>query len=713
MNQQENRIFRLTLLGLFLLLGLAVYFGVLYNTQVTNYEKYLAQSIRSIAREETVEASRGIITDRSGRPMVSNRSTYSLTFDASLLEDDQDENAAILRLVNLCRKHGIAWVDNLPITPDAPFSYTVDQVSALQRGRFLKYVLSLPEAKTLLLEYLLAHPERLPGAEELLSREEALAELLTEKTFTAALLNDAGVTPDAFLQLMAEKLDLDQGLSLLESRRILGVQYELSLRKLDNYDAYILADDIGTDFISLLSDGNFAGAKVTAASVREYETPYAAHILGTVGRLEREDWAELKDQGYKMDDWLGREGVELAFESYLKGTDGRRVVSTNSAGKITGEYYAEEPEPGSTVELTVDLKLQEAVENALAATVEAMNAEDGLTARGASAVVEKVGTGEILALASYPTYDLSTYRSDYNDLLQNEGKPLFNRATGGTYPPGSTLKPLTAVAALESEVTTTKEKIRDTGKWVYPGDERSYAFCWNRAGHGPVDITQAITVSCNFYFAEMGYRMGMDTFNYYLDSFGLGKPTGIEIGDKAGTLPSNKIGENQTPWAAFGQANQLYTPIQLANYTATLVSGGKLCQAHLLKAVKSYDNAQVEAVGNTDAVGTVDIRDSTLQTVKRGMLNLTTTGSLAPYFQNCVVSAGAKTGTAQIGTNITNNGVFVCFAPYDDPEIAVSIVIEKGGSGSALASTAVEILNNYFSADEIGINLLGENQLIP
>ena len=223
----------------------------------------------------------------------------------------------------------------------------------------------------------------------------------------------------------------------------------------------------------------------------------------------------------------------------------------------------------------------------------------------------------------------------------------------------------------------------------------------------------AITDSCNYFFAEMGYRLGMDKFREYLTAFGLGEPTGIETGDNAGALPENKAGENQTPWAAFGQANQLYTPIQLANYVATLVSGGQRCEAHLLKAVKSYDNAQLLAVGNTDPVSTVDIRDTTLQAVKKGMLDLTTTGSLAPYFQNCVVSAGAKTGTAQLGENITNNGVFVCFAPYEDPEIAVSIVIEKGGSGAALAGAAVEILNSYFSADEIGGAVIGENQLLP
>lgn len=726
MDHKENRLLRLGLLGGFLAAVLLIYLGVLYNIQVNEYDKYMAQSIRSIAREEKVEASRGIITDRSGRPLVSNRSTYNLTFDASLLRDGEDENEAILRLVQLCQSHGVDWEDNLPITREAPFTYTLDQQSAIQKNRFVTYVKSLSGARSLLGTYLLQHPESLEGEEAaaILAQTElsddnkakALVDLLTADTLTAPLLTRAGVTATGLLNMMRETLKLPADFSLGDARLVLGVQYELSLRKLDNYDAYILAEDIDTTFISLLSDGGFAGARVGSSTVREYETTYAAHILGTVGRLYKEDWDQLKGQGYDMDDWIGKDGAELAFEKYLKGTDGRRVVSSNSDGKITGEFYSEEPEPGSTVELTIDLKLQEAVENTLAATVTSMNEEDGHASRGAAAVVEKVGTGEILALASYPTFDLSTYRQTFNSLNspeENPGRPLLNRATQGIYPPGSTLKPFTAIAALESGAVTVTEKIRDTGKWVYPGSPESYTWCWNHAGHGLLNVSGAITNSCNYFFAEMGYRMGMDTLRDYLTAFGLGESTGIEIGDKLGTLPQNPQGQNQAPWAAYGQANQVYTPVQLANALATLVSGGKHCQAHLLKAVKSYDNAQVLATGDTSPANVIDIRDSSLQAVKKGMYDLTTTGSLSSYFRNCVVSAGAKTGTAQRGGNFTNNGVFVCFAPYEDPEIAVAIVIEEGGSGSALASTAVSILNAYFTADEIGTAVIGENELLP
>ncbi len=734
---QNNRLY---MLAGFLAVVLAIYVGVLYNTQVIKYDEYQEKSIRSIARVEKVEASRGIITDRSGRTLVTNRSAYALTFDSSLLKDGDDENKAILRLVKLCQEQGVEWNDNLPITRQAPFSYTLDQLSDVQKNRFLTYLKSLKDVKTALGDYLLQQsasqdeegPSDDAGTETgefsdaaLRKEADALVDTLTAENLTAELLNDAGISAHKLLEIMRADLSIPAIFSLNEARMVLGVQYELSLRKLDDYDAYVMADDIDTDFISLLSDGNYAGAKVTSSTVREYATSYAAHILGTVGRLYAEDYAELKDKGYDMDDWIGRGGAELAFEEYLKGTDGKRVVSTNADGKITGEYYSIEPQPGNTVELTIDLKLQEAVEDALAETITAMNEEDGDTDRGGGVAVVKVGTGEVLSLASYPTYDLSTYRQNYTALSEADGDPLFNRATMGTYPPGSTFKPLVAVAALEEGKVTLTEKIRDTGYWLYPdyvqGTKRWGWYCWNRSGHGSLNVSQAITASCNYFFYEMGYRLGIDKIDEYALAFGLGEKTGIEIGERAGTLASPGEREaaggvwygGDTVQAAIGQSDHLFTPLQLANYIATLVSGGEHYSTHLLKAVKSYDNSEVIAVGSSEPKNTVKISDSTLQAVKKGMLGYTQPGGMVySYFKDCVVTAGAKTGTAQLGSNITNNGVFVCFAPYEEPEIAVAIAIEHGGSGAALASTAVKILNAYFTADEIGTAVIGENQLL-
>ena len=275
------------------------------------------------------------------------------------------------------------------------------------------------------------------------------------------------------------------------------------------------------------------------------------------------------------------------------------------------------------------------------------------------------------------------------------------------------MKPATAVAALESGVTTTTETVFDPGYWKYPSATwENKTNCWKRSGHGKMNVTNAITNSCNTYFMEMGYRMGLDTLNEYYSALGLGEPTGIEVGESTGRQAVNESGQDQAPWAAFGQANQEYTPLQLANYIATLVSGGKHYPAHLLKNVKSYDNSEIIATGDTEPLNTLNISDSTLQAVKKGMLGYTTNGgSVAGPFQNCVVSAGAKTGTAQIGGSM-KNGVFVAFAPYDEPEIAVALVLEKADAGAVLATTAVDIINAYFDREDTA-SILPENQLIP
>lgn len=731
MDRKEMQNTRLYLLAALLVLALVAYLFVLYDVQIIHHDEYAAQAVRSIVRSEKVEASRGILTDRNGKPLVSNRSTYDLTFDAALLSPGEDSNEAILRLVQLCQQEGVAWSDNLPISRLAPYRYTLDQLDNQQKKLFLAYLKSLKPCAEALGQYLLRHPEALSTPEEAPEEGEtagdplpageaspekraaALLERLTTADLTADLLVQAGVTPAQLISAMRKELEIPEEYTMTQARMVLGVQYELSVRKLDNYAAYVLAQDIDTPFISLLSDGNYAGAKVTLSSVREYETTYAAHILGYVGKITIEDdYPSLKKKGYDYDDLIGKEGAELAFEDYLKGQDGRRVVATNDEGKVTGEFYSTEPVPGNIVELTIDLDFQAQVEGFLEDTVTRLNA-DGDERRGAGAAVIQVGTGEVLALASYPTYNLSTWREDFAELNADPSTPMYNRAAMNGYPPGSTLKPFTAMAALLDGKVTLNEKINDTGKWVYPGDEaNSFSWCWKRSGHGRLNVTGAITNSCNYFFSEMGYRLKMEGLRKYLVQFGLGEKTGIEIPETAGLLPENPQGQNQAPWAAYGQGTQLYSPLQLANYVATLVSGGKHCQAHLLKAAKAYDNSSVVATGNTEPLNTIDISDENLNAVKAGMKGLVE-GTLSPYFRNCVVSAGAKTGTSQVGADTKNHGVFICFAPYDDPEIAVAIAIERADAGAALASTAVNILNAYFTPGEDGASVTGENQLLP
>lgn len=721
MNQRPSQLTRFRVMAAMALVVLAIYLVVLFNTQVVHHEEYLAKSIQTITRMENVEASRGIITDRSGRTLVTNQSTYSLTFDASLLKPGENQNDAILRLVTLCRDQGVAWEDNLPLSLDGVAHFTVDTLTDTQKSRFFSYLRDLKPTRELLAAYVRQHPELLKAPKEgetaldpATAKDTELLKQTNSAALTNSLLLNAGVTPAKLFDWMWEDMKLSDDYSDSDARLILGVRYELKLRKLGaNNNAYVLAQNVDVAFCSLISDGQFQGAKIIRSSARQYATTYAAHILGTVGRIPdyTDEW---EDRGYLMDDTIGLSGAEAAFEDYLRGTDGKRMISVNSDGKVTGEYYSVEPRSGYTVELTVDLKLQQAVEDTLAAKVAQLNQKDHLDSRGAAAAVVKVGTGEILSLASYPTFDLSTWRQDYAELSSDPATPMLNRAASSAYAPGSTLKPATAVAALESGATTPSETLFDTGYWKYPSTTwNGGTWCWKHSGHGKVNATTAITNSCNYYFAEMGYRMGLDTLNEYYSALGLGEPTGIEIGEKTGRQATNEGGSNQAPWAAYGQADQLYTPLQLANYIATLVSGGQHCPAHLLKSVKSYDNSEIIATGDTTPLNTLSISDSTLQAVKKGMYGYTQPGGMVySYFKDCIVSAGAKTGTAQLGGGLKNNGVFVAFAPYDDPEIAIALVLEKGDAGAALASTAVTILNSYFSRESTG-SVLSDNELIP
>ena len=591
MNQRPSQLTRFRVMAAMALAVLAIYLVVLFNTQVVHHEEYLAKSIQTITRMENVEASRGIITDRSGRTLVTNQSTYSLTFDASLLKPGENQNDAILRLVTLCRDQGVAWEDNLPLSLDGAAHFTVDTLTDTQKSRFFSYLRDLKPTRELLAAYVRQHPELLKPPKEgetaldpATAKDTELLKQTNSAALTNSLLLNAGVTPAKLFDWMREDMKLSDDYSDSDARLILGVRYELKLRKLGaNNNAYVLAQNVDVAFCSLISDGQFQGAKIIRSSARQYATTYATHILGTVGRIPdyTDEW---EDRGYLMDDTIGLSGAEAAFEDYLRGTDGKRMISVNSDGKITGEYYSVEPRSGYTVELTVDLKLQQAVEDTLAAKVAQLNQKDHLDSRGAAAAVVKVGTGEILALASCPSYDLSTWRKDFAELRDDPAKPLTNRATNSPYAPGSTLKPATAVAALESGVTTTTETIFDPGYWKYPSATwENNTNCWKRSGHGKMNVTSAITNSCNTYFMEMGYRMGLDTLNEYYSALGLGEPTGIEIGESTGRQAINESGQDQAPWAAFGQANQEYTPLQLANYIATLVSGGKHYPAHLLK----------------------------------------------------------------------------------------------------------------------------------
>ena len=668
---------RLIVILSFLVAALVCFCVVLFNYQIVNGDEYRALSVAGTAKREVVETSRGIITDRNGKVLVSNRLAYTLKFSDSDFGKDQAAcNDAVWRLIELCRAEGVEWIDPLPLTAEAPYTLSTET----------------------------------PG-------KTFISWLKTNKlAYTGESTVNLTASSDEVMAALRKVYNIDDGYTDQQARLIAGVRYGAKIS-----GGYVFAEDVPVRVISQVVDGHYAGVSTGTSSQRVYNTTYAAHILGRVSRIFAEDWDNYKDKGYSMDALVGKGGVEEAFESYLHGTNGVKLVTTDKNGKVTGELYAKEPQPGNTVALTIDLDLQKVTEDSLAEKIGSMEQRDGLTRGGAAAVVS-VGTGEVLALASYPTYDLSQWDEMYDTWNKDTvGRPMFNRATDGTYAPGSTFKLCSAVAALESGIVTPSTTIVDRGIYTYYTFPQPKCWIYNSYGgtHGAVNVSQAITVSCNYFFYEVGRLMGIKTLDSYATQFGLGQHTGIEIGDSAGVLASpeyaEKIGETwtdgQTITAAIGQSYNLFTPLQLANYVATLVSGGDHYEAHLLKSAKSFDNSSVVYAYNKAPINHVDMADSTLEAVKKGARGLAT-GSLSYVFRNCVVDVGCKTGTAETSQKLTN-GCFVAFAPYDDPQIAVCVVAEQGGGGANLAPVALDIINAYFSSASTTETIEGENTMLP
>jgi penicillin-binding protein 2 len=654
---------------------LVLFFAVLYDAQVVHGSENRARSITSNTASETVTASRGIITDRNGKVLVSNRLAYTLVVDKSSFgKDEAALNDAIWQLIQLCQEQGVTWNDTLPMTTGSSPQLT----------------------------------------------SKSLTESFREYLDDNKLPTDGGSAE--VLAAMRKLYKVDDSYTDAQARLIVGVRYEL-----DGRSSYTFAEDVSTELLGRITDGKYRGVTIKTAAARVYNTKLAAHILGTVGAIWQEEWRSdestgyvgYADKGYNMNDLVGKDGVEKAFEEYLHGNDGKRLITTDENGKITGELYTREPQPGGTVALTIDIDLQQVVEDTLASTIQGMIDKDSNERGGAAAVIQ-VGTGEVLAMASYPTYDLETFNQDYDELVKDERLPMFNRATQGVYAPGSTFKLCTSVAALEEGIITPSTIIEDKGIYTYYVDPQPMCWIWRQAHttHGRINVSQAIVDSCNYFYYEVGRLTGIKKLDEYATAFGLGQSTGIEIGDVSGVLASPEWAEahdrewtdGQTITAAIGQSYNLFTPLQLANYVATLVSGGEHYEAHLLKNVKSYDNSRVIDVYDKGPLNDLNISDSTMAAVTKGMHDLTY-DSLRSAFSRCVVEAGAKTGSAQVGTDIAN-GTFVAYAPYDDPEIAIAIVVEKGGSGSLLANAAVDIINAWFTRDGTGATAAGEDALM-
>lgn len=691
-----------------LLIFILLFAWVLYDLQYVHGADYLAQSRRKIAKTETVEAARGEILDRYGRVLVTNRESYNVSLDTSFMKD---VNTTLTKLLDICRTEGVTWADTLPISSEAPFVFTFDTASS---GA---------------ISNLYALAESLKWTDTLPDREEA-------DSIRAAAQEGQGVSypsADAFLDKLRTYYEIDPLLPDSEARALMGVRYELTLRSREiTYNAYVFAQDVDMSFIVTVKETDLPGVNIDTTSVREYKTSYAAHLLGRVGLMSPDEWTNTyRALDYPYNASVGKEGVELAFESYLHGTPGKRNIETNDQGKVvsgddnwvvdqaTGEVQA--PDPGDNVILTLDIKLQEAVERALATGIEGLKSED---TQGGAAVVIDVRDGGVLAMASYPTFDLTTYTQNYNALLTDPLNPLLNRATRQVYPPGSAFKMVTAIGALEEGIIEPDTEILDTGRYLYYDDYQPQCWIYRDSGgwrtHEEENVSDAIMDSCNVFIFDAGRRLGISLLEQYAAAFGLGESTGIELSEETGWMDGPEYTESHgQTWyegntlpAAIGQGNSRFTPLQLANYVATLANGGTHYSAHLLKEVKSNDYSQVVERYEPQVLNQLDIEPENLAAVTEGMLRVTTEGSAKTYFADLGVQVAAKTGSAQVSSATESNALFVAFAPYEDPEIALAIVVEKGGSGSTLANIAAEILEYYFSAGSGMETVTPENTLL-
>ena len=543
---------------------------------------------------------------------------------------------------------------------------------------------------------------------------------------------DPNSTAVELMSYMRTRYNIDNSYSAEEMRIIAGVRYSINVRYAVPTADYIFVEDASMKLISSIMENKLVGIEVERAYSRKYGTEFAAHILGYTGLMTQEEYEKYSLLNYSTDAMVGKDGVEYAFENYLHGKDGKVIETRNSAGTVLATVYEEEPEPGNHVYLTIDSVLQEQTERILANGVSilkqniAQKRAEG-TARGdynvdlkdeitgAAAVVVNVKTGEPLAMASWPTYNVATILEDYQDLLEAENAPLFNRTLMGTYAPGSTFKPCTAIAALTMGIVNTEDKIKCEGVYTRYAAEGYAPECWiwnstkDHLTHPEENVTTAIRDSCNYYFYSIGNYLGVDDLGKFAANFGLGEYSGIELVEAKGNMSNqaNHMDYAGTEWrigdtlqAAIGQSDSVFTPIQMAEYCATVANSGTRYSASILKSIRNYDYSEKLYDREPTVMSTVESAEYNWAAVHEGMwqvLNDYINEKNVNVWVDCQWRVAGKTGTAQKGEGIQNDGIFMCYAPYKDPEVAIFVVVERGGAGADVQFIARHIMDAYIT----------------
>lgn len=648
----------------------------LFNLQIIHGDEYRAMSSGRLTRETKIYADRGEILDRNGMKLVTTSSEYDLciyktTTDAELLNDN------IVKIIEVLEENGDKYKDNLILTVN-PYGYSTDNQEVIERFKKNNNI---------------------------------------NKDYTAEQCFNA--LKDKF----KIKYDDDE-----LARKVMAVRYEIYRNGYSNIRPALIANNISKESVLKFSEqnSNFFGIDIRNRPIVTYNNgTLASHVLGYCGQITEEELDKF-GEGYDEHSIIGKNGIQYVFEKYLKGENGIRQVDMDVSGNITGEYITKEPIVGSDVELTIDAKIQSVLEESLKADIEKIASggyAERSNAKSGAAVVMNIKTGEILALASYPDYEPQLFTDGissekYKEYIENES--LYNRAISGAYAPGSTFKMITAMAGLETGKVGPYEPISCQG--VYPHAHKPV--CWYytlyRGGHGSLTMSQAIEQSCNYFFYEVGHRIGINTLSEYAKYFGLGRKTGIElIGESSGNIASKDraIEENrdwydgETLSASIGQSYNNVTPVQMARYISTLVNGGHQIDVTLIKSIITPDGEEIPreeieshvnnllGIDKNEEVNEKIFADENLSVVLQGMKNVTTeTGGTAySAFKDCPIGVGGKTGSAQAGDK--THAWFVGFAPFDDPEIAVVVIIENGAHGSYAAQVARDVIDAYFFED--------------
>ena len=697
--ERISRVRAVALLLLFCLV-ISLFAGKLFSLQIIE-TKGDTDNTTVYTTVTTVRASRGDILDRNGIVLVGNRASYDLVFNHYVIKSADNRNEYLLRLYHKCLDLGVEYLDHFPLTKSRPFEYTLDDYSTAWQNYFQNF------------------------------------------------MRDRGLDSDISAPLLLEKLrsryDIPENWSDEEARAVVGMRYEFDLRGVTNLPTYTFIEDVSEENLSAILELNTPGLMVESSTVREYHTKYAAHILGYMGGMDADDWAIYKDQNYSMDAYIGQSGFEEAFEEYLHGIDGTRVDVVSKDGTIMQQYYKKDPIAGANVETTIDINIQMIAEDALAEvmaniTNPEINTEEGglgLDAEGAAVVVMEVKTGQILACASYPSFDLATMNEKWDEIEADPFKPFFNRAFGANYAPGSTFKMCTLTAAMQNDLYKYEEIITDKGVFTeYEGFAPKCLLYSSVPGatHGDIDATDALKVSCNYFFYELANRCTWQMLDATAQGFGFGEPTGIELTEKIGwrSNPDSKAasytGANAR-WGAgdrvltgIGQAETRVSPLQLCVYACTLANQGTRYRATFLNRVVSSDYRELILETQPEILSTMEISWENYDMYIRGMRKVVSElgGTARKYFGgredpdgigNFPVKVCAKTGTAEHSSGGSDHGAFVCFAPMEDPVIAVALYGEKVAHGSSLAPVAEKILEEYFDTIYASEVYTYENQI--